>query len=92
VIDQDLPTRPDGSLQVIYVGKTRQTLQERFRQHLDSKPQWEGRRLNIEPEREGQWTNFLTAVWENHEIEVYREETRNLKTIPSRFRKILLPG
>jgi len=62
----------DGSKRVIYVGQTWQTLEERFAQHLRTKPHWQNRTLNIELEVEGKWTNFETAVWERHTIEVYK--------------------
>lgn len=67
-----IESRADGSRLVIYVGKTRRTLTERFEEHLEAKPYWRDRTLQIEEIKEGKWTNFETAVWEKHEIEVYR--------------------
>lgn len=76
----------DGSVSVIYIGKTYQggrgNAYIRFEQHLATKAEWAkwraqtakdgGLRLRIQIEAEGDWTVFETAVWEEHAIRKYR--------------------
>jgi hypothetical protein len=71
-----------GNWVPIYIGKTRETVQRRFAKHLADKPEWskmhDQKTAGGEPmlrsvqETSGQWTEFETAVWENHKIKEYR--------------------
>jgi hypothetical protein len=86
---------PDGTRVVIYIGKTwqgdKRDLDTRFEQHLRSKPEWAKLfdektpgglpRIRIELEREGRWTVFETAVWEEHFIRAYKLDHVDLKAI-----------
>jgi hypothetical protein len=70
----------DGKWVPIYIGKTRMNegdIDARFQKHLRDKPGWrelEARgvlrpQYEVEPRK---WTEFETAVWENHKIKEYR--------------------
>ena len=57
---------------VFYIGKTVQTLAQRFQGHIDEKLDWAKRYANkeiaIREVTKGNWTKFETAVWETHYI------------------------
>ncbi|MGF1488198.1 MAG: polymorphic toxin-type HINT domain-containing protein, partial [Prochloraceae cyanobacterium] len=66
--------KSSGNDTVIYVGKTTQeTVQKRFQGHLNKKPAWKKKRqlnlLEVEPIDKGKWTDYETAVWEQHYID-----------------------
>lgn len=59
--------------EVVYVGKTYQSEgdpETRFKQHLRVK-EWSESTHEIEPIKEGYWTDFETAIWERHLILQY---------------------
>jgi len=74
-----LKKNANGQFEPFYVGKTFQgekgSVLERFEQHLAGKEDWkssfERGELKIEPIKEGTWTEFETAVWEEHYIRYY---------------------
>ena len=62
--------------ETVYIGKTYQggpgDVLKRFAGHLSAKKAWSAIEGSIEPEllREGEWTSFETACWEQHFIEL----------------------
>jgi hypothetical protein len=61
---------------IIYIGKTRMTVQQRWNGHLgsDSKRDqgWTRATHDIREVQSGRWTDFETAVWEEHYIREHR--------------------
>lgn len=65
IVERATPTSPE---RIVYVGKTHQEQGRRFGQHLGSDRGWDPRTHREVVLHRGRWTDFETAVWEQHFI------------------------